>query len=330
MRDVVSDYPALAAGSRRQETPAGPGETVSVVGARGFLGRHICDRLASRGHTVHGFDRDMPAMTAGAVDPLVLASGYVVWAASSINPMIAANDPDRIALDADVFSAFIAGLARRAGGPRVILLSSGGTVYDTAASPPYSEASPVRPRTAYGAAKLELERLLLASQSSGLVLRLSNAYGPGQPVAPGQGVIAHWFNAIAAGHAVHIFGDPGTARDYVYVHDIAEAVTAVVEQAFSAHRVLNIGAGRPTTLATLFDAVVHVTGATGLAPLAQAARRFDSRSTWLDCDRAATSIGWRAQTSLVDGLTRTWTELSNAGKAAVEPADGRVSRMQNS
>src|SRR5664279_5097572 len=176
-----------------------PAAVVSVVGGRGFLGRRICAELAQRGHQVHSIDRTEPSAIPTGVDPRALESDYVVWAASSINPMIAQNDPDRVALDVEAFESYVTAASQSSRRPRTILLSSGGTVYDDTGAPPYAETSSVGARTAYGAAKLRQEHVLLSADQCGLVLRISNAYGPGQAVAPGQGVIAHWMHAIAAG-----------------------------------------------------------------------------------------------------------------------------------
>lgn len=260
---------------------------------------------------MHPFERNEPPVTPSGVDHRVLASDHVVWAASSINPLIAEHDPDRVSIDAAAFLSFIEAVGSGVDRPRTILLSSGGTVYDDSAPPPYSETSAATPRTAYGRAKLTLERMLLESDAPGLVVRVSNAYGPRQPVAPGQGVIAHWMHAIAAGDDVHIFGDPTVARDYVYVDDVARALIAAIEQDYRTHRVVNIGAGQPTTLEELLEAIATATTGIALKPVLHPGRSFDAGSTWLDCSRAARTLGWRPLTPLVDGLTATWHAVTS-------------------
>lgn len=293
------------------EAQADHAAIVSVVGGRGFLGSRICSILARRGHKVHAIDRGDPTMLERGVHPRAIESDYVVWAASSINPMIAQNDPDRVALDIEAFESYVRTASQIDGGPRTILLSSGGTVYDDEADPPYAETSPVRPRTAYGAAKLQLERILLSCDESGLVLRISNAYGPGQTVAPGQGVIAHWMHAIAAGQDVHIFGDANVSRDYVHVDDVSRAVAAAIESDYDEHRILNIGAGRPTTLHELHGMTAAAVGDLSIEPVQHPARLFDARSTWLDCGRAATTLGWYPTIPLAEGLVATWRALAD-------------------
>jgi len=300
--------PAVITTPRAGSPLPGTTRTVSVVGGGGFLGARIVADLRDHGHRVHVLDRRHPVVAAGDLVPAAAASDWVVWAASSINPMIAEHDPDRIALDTEAFDAFLAGLAaarERGGRPRVVLLSSGGTVYDEDAEPPYSESSPTGPRSAYGRAKLDLEHRLLDAVPDPVVLRVANAYGPGQQVAPGQGVIAHWLHAVATGQPVHLFGDPSVARDYVHVADVARAARLVVERELRAHAVLNVGAGRATSLAELLDAVSAAAG----APLdvhRHEARSFDARSTWLDTTRAERDLGWAPRVGLRAGIADAW------------------------
>ncbi len=298
---------------RMHNTTSDPLRTVSVIGGRGFLGGRIADRLQETGHRVHILDRDRPAFDATGLLPEVAGSDWVVWAASSINPMIADNDPDRVVLDAEAFEQLLRGLDDLGPiAPRVLLLSSGGTVYDESVDPPYAEDSPVGPSSAYGRAKLALEQRLFRETNHPVVLRVSNAYGPGQRVAPGQGVVAHWLYAAAAGQPLHLFGDPAVARDYVHVADIAEVARLVIETG-TTEPVLNVGGGCATSLEELLAAV---TAATDLPLVVERhpARSFDARSTWLDCRRTQDVLGWRTTFSLTDGIADTWRWLRSTAE----------------
>jgi UDP-glucose 4-epimerase len=297
-----------------------PARAVSVVGGRGFLGSRIAGNLRGAGHLVRVLDRRDPVVDADGLAPGVAGCDWVVWAASSINPMIAQHDPDRVALDAEAFDTFLAGMAAAgARAPRVLLLSSGGTVYDETAPPPYAEDSPTVPRSAYGRAKLALERRLLDAAPDAVVLRVANAYGPGQQVAPGQGVVAHWLHAASAGKPVHLFGDPAVARDYVHVDDIADAARLVVEHDLRGEPVLNVGAGRATSLTELLEAVQAAIDAP-LTVERHEARTFDARSTWLDCTRAERALGWHPRVALHDGIAGTWRAVLAAQHDAGVPA----------
>lgn len=265
--------------------------------------------LRSRGHAVLVFDRDSPVVEGPELAPSARSVSHVVWSASTINPMIAENDPDRVAQDLLTFEEYLRAAGAVPRPPTTVLLSSGGTVYDLDAVPPFGESAHVRPASAYGQAKLALEERLRSSGHSGVVLRVSNAYGPGQPVAPGQGVVSHWLHAAASGQTLHLFGDQSIARDYVYVDDLAAAVVRAVEHDDPIPAVLNVGSGRATSLRELLDVVEVVVG-DALPPVElHPARGFDARSTWLDCGLAEELLGWTAQTGLEDGVRETWRAI---------------------
>ncbi len=294
---------------------------VAVIGARGFIGSRVVTHLRAAGRDVFVYDRAHPAVVGDEfADPDLASATDVVWAASSINPLIAENYPARVADDAESFSAYLRAAARLAHPPRTVLLSSGGTVYDPTATPPYAETSPTVPRSTYGRAKLGLERALQRSRVPGVVLRIANAYGPGQPVAPGQGVVSHWLRAVAAGQELHVYGDGSTARDYVHVDDVARAVVATTARDTGAWDVFNIGSGRAASLSELLEITRAVVGDHEVRVRRHPARGFDQQATWLDCRHTSDVLGWTAQVSLERGLRETWRAIAHD----VAPTPGSV------
>ena len=281
---------------------------VAVVGAGGFLGSALARSL--RGTDLHLFSRAHPAVRAGEPAPGLETVSTVVWAASQINPLLAEERPDLVAEDERRLLEFLHALARRALSPRVVLLSSGGTVYGEHGAP-FAESTPTRPATAYGRAKVRLERILAENTPLPTVVRISNAYGPGQRPAPGQGVIAHWLRAAAAGSPVTVYGSLGTARDYVAVRDVVAALERVHEHT-GPLPVVNVGSGRATTLAEVLDVIRDVTGQEDLTVRQEPARAFDVPATWLDVTLAREVLGWTPGTSLRDGVAAAWAWLTAA------------------
>jgi UDP-glucose 4-epimerase len=156
----------------------------------------------------------------------------------------------------------------------------------------------------YGRAMLAIESLVGRWDRS-TVLRVSNAYGPGQRPRNRQGVIAYWLSAIAEGSPVHLVGSDQVARDYIFVDDVIDALIAAH---MSEHppSVVNVGSGRPTTLADLLDQVRAVVAPIEVKVRRDPARSFDSPSTWLDVSLARQSLGWTPRTSVSEGLRLTW------------------------
>jgi UDP-glucose 4-epimerase len=285
-----------------------------VVGAGGFLGSALVAAAGRAGVPVQSYTRAEPALYRdGSSDRRLARAGTVFWLATSVNPALAESHPDRVRADLDEFGALLRAVRRLPRPPSVALLSSGGAVYDTTRRPPYREGSPTRPRGAYGRSKVDLEAALAGAglpAGHAVALRVSNLYGPGQPAVSGQGVIGYWLRAAAAGQHLTVYGDPGTTRDYVYVDDVAEALLAVhATPAASLPPVLNLGAGRGTSLGELATLLLDVVGDPALRLEARAARGFDVPHSWLDVRLAEAVLGWTASTSLRDGLTRCWDSV---------------------
>lgn len=296
----------------------------AVVGSKGFLGRALTAALRASGVHVLEFTRDHPCLSAGgAIDAGLAGADTVFWAVSTVNPALAETSPDQVLADHRLFEAVLDALSVSPGRRRVILLSSGGTVYDPAARPPYAEHSAIRPLGAYGRAKLDMETTLAAA-GSGLSVRISNAYGPGQPVAPGQGVIAHWLAAAAEGRALRLLGDPATTRDYVYVDDVTQALVRIHHHEGELPATLNVGSGVPTTLAALADVVLTVVEDPAVTLDIAPGRSFDVARTWLDNSLAQRILGWTPHTSLLQGVRRSWCELRSARPSSRPTSEGRA------
>jgi UDP-glucose 4-epimerase len=284
---------------------------VAVVGANGFLGGALVTALRETGREVIPFTRDEPFLRGSRMSPGLAESTAVFHVASSIVPATAEDHPDAAVDDLRLFDDLLRCVRAAGSSPLVVLPSSGGRVYDVAAAPPHAEDAPVGPRDRYGTTKLALESRLLAARDAcrPAVLRIGNAYGPGQTARRQHGVVAHWFEAAAAGRPINLFGDPGAARDYVYVDDVVAAFLSLLERPRTPS-VVNIGSGTPTSLAELAELVAGVVGDVEIDSVP--GRPVDFYRTWLDISRARQALGWEPAVGLEEGLSRTWTHTRQA------------------
>ncbi|MCO6008406.1 NAD-dependent epimerase/dehydratase family protein [Actinoallomurus purpureus] len=268
----------------------------------------MLDRLQGEGREAGAIVRGTPLVSAGGPHSEVRDAEIVYYLATSVNPAIAEDRPDLVAADQDAFEGLLDALADLRRPPLVVLTGSGGAVYDPSRPPPYDERTPTRPRSAYGKAKLALEKALLerAPAVPGLVLRLGNVYGPGQRTGTGQGVIAHWLESIADRRPLRVYGDTDVLRDYVYVDDVVD-VLASIRRGETSEPVVNIGSGEGVSLNELLRVVCSVVGERP-AVEARPPRAFDRRDVTLDV-RLAAELGWRPRTSLAAGIAFTWREM---------------------
>ncbi len=282
---------------------------VAVAGSSGFLGTAIAAGMEARGASVARYTVENPLLRDGVVDEGAARARTLIWAASRVNPVLAAERPDLVrAGTADLVDALRA-LAALTKAPRIVFLSSGGTVYGPPDRAPFSESCATHPVNAYGTLKRDLERELVDSGLDAIAVRISNAYGPGQVPAPGQGVIAHWLAAASLRAPITVFGDRVSTRDYVFIDDIVEAVARIHECAQALPPVLNLGSGSPSTLDDVLAAVTAAAGAEALDVREAPRRGTDTASTWLDVSLARDVLGWEAKVGLDEGVARAWASM---------------------
>jgi UDP-glucose 4-epimerase len=287
----------------------------AVIGASGFIGGALTRELRRQRVATSCFTRESPFIDdSGHLHPDLISADTIFWLAGSIRPATVSDTADgAVTADHNALVSLLRGLeGSGAGGRRrIVAVSSGGTVYDPHAPSPHAEDGVIAPANQYGTAMLAIESLIRASSPNSVVLRASNAYGPGQPARRGQGVIAYWLEAIAASEPIQVIGSEDVARDYVYIDDITAALVGV-HAASTSPAVVNIGAGVPTTLHELVDLVQATVAPRKVIVRHAPARSFDAPSTWLDISLAAEALGWKPRCDLPTGLRETWRQWDSS------------------
>jgi len=195
-------------------------------------------------------------------------------------------------------------------GNKLLLISSGGTVYGEAISLPICEDHTTHPISPYGVTKLTLENYAhLYAVTHGLkyvCVRPANAYGVGQRSFAGQGFIAAAMAAALRKQPVKIFGQAGTVRDYLYVEDMARGILYALLYGRESET-YNLGSGMGLTNLDVVKAMrplmqeigVHI----AISHLPE--RAFDVKVNVLDASKLRVETGWTPKVPFVDGLERT-------------------------
>lgn len=196
-----------------------------------------------------------------------------------------------------------------------IVFSSSLYAYGRMRGEAFVETELPRPQTVYGVSKLAGEHLLeylsVQRRIPYLALRYLFVYGPRQFAGMGyKSVIVKNFERLKRDEAPVVFGDGEQSLDYVYVDDVVEATlrAALVE---ASGEVVNVASGVPTSVNQLLDTMIQVSGkqlqkTRGPADWTAGSRRYG------DPDKASNVLGWRASTSLEEGLARTWEWVRDA------------------
>jgi UDP-glucose 4-epimerase len=313
---------------------------VLVTGGAGFVGSHVCDRLARDGHELVILDD----LSTGQVARVHSSARFYQMELDSpwLDELFAIERPDAVVHHAaqasvrrsvadPVFDARVNVLGTIAllqasvhhGVKRFVFASTGGAIYGEASVVPTPEDFPAAPVSPYGASKLAAEVMLAAfrvmSGLSSVVLRYANVYGPRQDPHGEAGVVAIFSQQLLARAEAVISGDGEQTRDFVYVADVAEANALALGS--STVGVFNVGTGQETSINEIFRLLRELTGSQQPdrhGPL----RPGEQRRSAVDATRIGRELGWRPTTALREGLEKTVAyfraeiEASRPGSAA--------------
>jgi UDP-glucose 4-epimerase len=173
------------------------------------------------------------------------------------------------------------------------------------------EASPTRPVSLYGAAKLSGEHLLQVLAGRGIAvasLRFSSLYGAGQ--YPGT-VLPLLAGRARRGLPLQLF-NPRRVQDFVHVDDAARATVLACRR--GGRGPYNVGTGRSVSMAALARVIRAVFAERGVSRIVEdASRASGDPGVRLDVSRARRELGYRPRIGLRDGLTRLAGENGTEG-----------------
>jgi GDP-L-fucose synthase len=313
------------------------GKRILVTGGAGFLGSAVVETLRARGCTqiVVPRSREFDLTDAGAIDALLSAERpeLLVHLAAVVGG-IGANreNPGRFFYENAIMGIQLIEYARRYAVEKTIVA---GTVcaYPKFAPVPFKEESlwdgyPEETNAPYGIAK---KALLVQCQAyreqygmNAIYLLPVNLYGPRDNFDPRSShvipaLIRKALEARDQGSEEFVvWGDGSATREFLYVDDAAEAIVAAMER-YDGAAPVNLGSGEEIPIRELVVLIAELCGFRGRVvwdttkPNGQPRRKLDTA-------RAERELGWRAGTTLRDGLRKTIEWYESSAPAARGPA----------
>jgi UDP-glucuronate 4-epimerase len=291
-----------------------------VTGAAGFIGSQLAEAVAEHGHEVVAvdcftdyYDPALKEENASGLDVVRLDLAEEDLDLAEVDGVFHLAGQAGVRSFGDVFEDYVRRnlLASRkvfeaAASARVrVVFSSSSSIYGEAERYPTPEETEPRPISPYGITKLGCEQLAHAyAQCFGLeavVLRYFTFYGPRQ--RPDM-ALARIVDALARGSSFELYGDGLQSRSFTYVADGIEATIAAMERA-EAGSVYNVGGGEEATMREAISTLERVSDRT-LDLVESPAMAGDVRRTSADATRIGRDLGWRATTTLEDGLRAQW------------------------
>ena len=303
---------------------------ILVTGGAGFIGSHFVEKALSLGHSaevmddfndfydpaikranVAGFAGKVPVhevdIRDGDAVQRVVAGGKFdcivhLAARAGVRPSI--HDP-KLYLDTNITGTFhLLEAARQSGVPRFVNASSS-SVYGVLKTLPFREdLALTQTISPYAATKLACEQLCSNySHLHGIrtvSLRFFTVYGPRQR----PDLAIHSFTrAIFEGRPIAQFGDGSTRRDYTYVDDILDGISASLRYEGQLCDVFNLGESQTTTLAELIALIENALGKKAIIER-KPEQPGDVPVTFADITKARTMLGYNPRTKIAVGIPK--------------------------
>lgn len=308
------------------------GKTVVVTGAGGFIGSHVVERLVAEGAHVRAMLRytsrgqrgcldqvsdaamDNVAITLGdvrdfdAVREVTRGANAMFHLAALIGIPYSYEHPQEV-IDTNIGgTSNVLLAAKELGSLERVVLTSTSEVYGSAVRVPMDEDHPLQAQSPYSATKIAGDALGLSFQRSfGLpvtIVRPFNAYGPRQSA---RAVIPTIIAQAVTGATLKL-GTLDTMRDFTFVEDTAGAFVEIAGADAAVGEVVNAGSGREVSIRDVVRKIGEIAGRDlGVETDEQRLRPAKSEVSRLlsDSSKAEQLSGWKARTSLDDGLRRT-------------------------
>jgi len=301
---------------------------VLVTGGAGFIGSHLVETLLERGHEVTVLDNLVTGKKRNledVLDRIDFVQGDILDDENIRDALEGAEAVAHLAgligaektLEESVKKQNLFRLANAVGtlkllqhsstmGVRNFVFTSSGIVYGEPFRLPIAESDPVQPTSAYSESKLEAENycenFINNARLHVTVFRLFNTYGPRQVPCPYSDIMMH-FAENAIWGKFRIPGDGGQTRDFVYVKDAADILSAALEKGIVG--LYNLGSGRAVTFKQLAETMAAVTGRSNPKFENKDSPKGEIRNSMADITKMVTAFGIKPATPLEEGLKAT-------------------------
>lgn len=297
---------------------------VLITGAAGFLGSALANYLLENGHEVRGLDDLSTGKEEALHDGVIFTRGNVMdrpklWTllqdvdcvfhlAARVSVQESILYP-REYNETNVGGTVSVMEAMRDVGVKRVVFTSSGAVYGAQEQQPLSEDMSPRPDSPYAVSKLSGEYYVRTIGElwgiETVSLRIFNAYGPGQHLPPSHPpVIPNYLKQAAGGGTLVIHNSGDQTRDFVYVEDVVQAISAAATASDVNGKIINIGSGREITVRELANQVLDLTN--GEAEVVHNPKSSGGvKRMRADITRARELLGYEADHSLREGLEKT-------------------------
>lgn len=276
---------------------------ILITGAAGFLGSRLAQALVAHGHDVVGIDN----LSTGRRDNFPASERLIEGDIRNREELpcdkwdviyhLAASYKDREDWERDASTNVLGTInvvreAQRSGAK--IIYAQTSLCYGPNPESPVKTTAALAPSGSYAVSKTAGESYIRESGVPFVSLRLANIYGPRNLSGP----VPTFYKRLSEGDPCTVVG---TRRDFVFVDDM---VWVAVRAATQGKGIYHVSSGTDYPIIDVYEAVKAAMGVDAPPPAQPARGKDDVATLLLDPSGTEAEFGWKAMTSLSDGIAR--------------------------
>lgn len=301
---------------------------IMVTGGAGFIGSHLCEKLLTQGHTVicldNFTDNYNPSIKRSNIQRCLRHCEFKLVKGDILDSGLIDQLLTQYNIDTIIHLAALAGVRNSILAPlnyidtdvkgtvgllesarkhdiKKFIFASSSSVYGSNTTP-FSEKDPLGTQSSpYAAAKYSAELFCRTyHQLYGfpvVCLRFFTVYGPRQ--RPDM-AINIFTSAIDEGREISVYGDGSSFRDYTYIDDVIDGITAAIDLQCG-YEVINLGSSVPISILTLVRTIEEKMKKDSRLHFVPD-QPGDVPATLADITRAADLLGYTPKVTLMEGI----------------------------
>jgi len=310
------------------------GKNVLITGGMGFIGSNLAICLANLGAHVTILDAMIPdyggnefniapiadrvrvnycdIRDEAAVSYLVRGKDYIFHLAGQVCHLMSLSNPFPDIEMNIAGTAILMEACRKFNRDAIVVYTGTRGQYGPSVSLPVNEEAPTNPKGIYEISNLTAEKIIKVYNDvhgiKSVLLRLTNIYGPRSQMQHSRFGVCNWFIRLAMDNEnIQVFGDGSILRDFCFVDDCVEAIINVALTSAAYGEIFNIGSDIPVSFLELAKTIIRVAGRGHwqYAEFSAERKAQEPGDFYSDISKITRFTGWRPNTSLEDGLTRT-------------------------
>ena len=249
---------------------------IAIIGANGFIGKHLVNQLSeNKNFKLFLFGRsEISSFPENYIYSKIDLNNtnellksfknidFVFYLASASIPASTWDNPkSEIENNLLPFINFLECIVQLSV-KKIVFTSSAGTIYGSSAEN-LNEDSNKKPFSPHGINKVTMEYYLNYFEAKHNlkydIFRVSNIYGEGQNTSKGLGIINTFLEKIISEQEVTVFGNGEIIRNYIYVKDVAKAISYSCNVHINQSSIYNLSSDDSFSINELIEKIKKIT-----------------------------------------------------------------------